>query len=209
MATITKTDNPYLITMLGVRIRPRAEQCMAWIVRAPEVVRRMETALALESIPDIIDDGIIGQAPFTSAHYQAFLALFQSIVQMGQNGQVMAALGSMVVRDMVSLTPPLPDIQPGLGPIASILKYVIRPLAPGLRALYALVGDDSPIIPDTLGSYADDDIIDDGRAAEMVRPVPVGAVRLMVQLLGQMSGSGDETIARACDAACTSPLMAS
>jgi hypothetical protein len=210
MTTITRADNPYLITMLCERLRPRAEQCKAWVLRAPEVIRRMEAAAALGELPYAIDDGVIGQTPFSAAHYNAVLGLFRVVDSLAANAQVMAALNALVVRDAAVLLQgmALADPVPGMEPAAGVLRTVIRPLAPGLRAMLAVIDDDDPLVPTALEGLADSDLLDDERGTDAIPPVPVGAVRVMHATLQQLASGGvvTDTLARAIDAACTSPM---
>lgn len=200
------TTSAELRLQAGERWRPRAEQCAGLIAVAPEVYRRL-AATACEG-DGVIDDGVLGQAPFTRAHYRAMTQLWGTVASLGQSTQTMAALWTMQVRSIGNLVPDLPDVQPGLGELESNLRYIIRPLAPRVRALRRLIEDDARITPAVLGTLADSDLIDDGRAAEHLAPIPVAAVRYMHGVLAQLTGPGinTEDVADATDAACTGPL---
>lgn len=211
MTTFTKETNPYLIALVPT-LRTRAEQCLTLIYRAPFVNLRLSQAVTMANgvIPDIIDDGTQGRSPFTANHYIAFQALFTSIAQMGDVQQIMDALNSMAVRDPANITNPLPEIKPGLDPIESALKYTIRPLAPTIRAMFAQINDDDPIVPTTLAGLEDTDLIDEERQNEMIFPFSVGAVNLMFSTLQNFAGDGlSDDLARAIDAACTEGLKVS
>jgi hypothetical protein len=207
-AQAATTTSQELRLQAGERWRPRAEQCLGLIALAPEVYRRL-AAVPCEG-EGVIEDGQQGQAPFTRAHYRAMTQLWGTVASLGQSTQTMAALHAMQVRSIGVITPELPEVQPGLGDLESNLRYIIRPLAPRVRALRRMIEDDSRITPRVLGGLADSDLIDDGRSAEHLAPIPVGAVRLMQTTLEALTGPGVNTddVADATDAACTGPLKA-
>jgi len=208
MTTYKKSDKPYLLA-LTPRFRTRAEQCLAMIARSSKVVQLLSAAIEANGgvIPEVINDGTMGQAPFTGNHFSAFLALFQTIDSMKDNSAVMNALYDLAVRDIFALTPQLPDIQSGMDPIPAALHYVIRPLAPTIRALFAMINDDDPIIPTTLAGLENSDLVDEERQSELIEPFLVGSVVLMNSMLQNMVNSGtSDDLARAIDAACTDGL---
>lgn len=155
--------------------------------------------------PEAIDDGVIGQRPFTRTHFVAFRAFVAQLAALHGNPQAMGVLRALQIRSDDVIFPRI-GIEQAIDSPEDAMQ-IIRRLAPLVRASLHEIEDDAPITTDSLTGLADADVIDeqqpDGRAAL------VGAIRLMHTLTQQImaAGNGDETLARAVDAACENPLQ--
>ncbi len=205
--TTTTIHNARLSMQCSERWRPRAEQCLGLVALAPEVYRRL-AAVPCEG-DGVIDDGVVGQAEFTRAHYRALRDLFGGVAMLSTDPSLVVALSRLQVRSIGLLVPQLPTPDGSTtDSLATNLKFVIRPLAVRVRALNAQIRDDDRITPSLLTPYQDGDVIDDNRPELGAPRIRVGDVRLMWQVLSGMRQGTSTGCDDGIDAACSAPLRA-
>ena len=206
MATIT---DPRVVKQI-CRWRTRAEQAAGLIAVSGQMLPILSAIPCAPGADIINDDGMGGaepsQFPFTHDNYLALVGLFTAVAGLAQNAPAMAALDGLRVRMVQNCAPQLPDVaQPTR--LEEALHYLIRPVAPLIRAIRRTADDDARVTPRVITTYGlqSGDIIDEGYAG---RTVAVDHVLIMSQVLGQMCSGAVNTdaVADAIDAACTMPL---
>jgi hypothetical protein len=199
--------NEILTFQVNGRMRPRAEELIGLYTILPEDILFM-TEQNIVASQDIVDDGTTtSPIPFTNQHWYDYLELISLIVSAANSNPVLiSACRSLQVRGIDVILSNLSSTGDtlGLSPTANILRNRIRPRAKIIRARRYLSNDDVRIMGPLLAQYDSQDLIDTGREAEGLLPVPVGYCQAIIQFLGGLidPSVNTENRAQSIDAAC-------
>jgi hypothetical protein len=197
MATVTEGK---LIDQMGLRARPAAEAFIGIRGLLRDVIPAMQ---GVTEVPAVVDDS--GPIPFTAERWAAFLALCQQLYAGTTSPGMTYVLGALRVQpDNVIGAWYQVALVADADPARRVYLSYVRPLALYLRRWRYKANDFQRNLGYLLAGLADADLIDEGRGAEGLAPVPVAVVKGLVQFMQAMTAAdvNGEAAGLAIDAAC-------